>query len=158
MSRGSTNAHVHLLDGGALLITAQLGTVRSQEEFSSTRSNLCRRTLPKGRSGFAAAVGITNAGLQLSLPNHQLIDDASGDHPALLWRLDGHMALANALALQRAGIDRNTKDVPGGEIERDKNGDPTGILKDAATGLVERIMPPLSPPRKWIAQCRWPWA
>ena len=55
------------------------------------------------------------------------------------------MALVNAQAMKLAGIDRNTKDVPGGEIERDKDGNPTGILKDAATALVERIMPPLSP-------------
>ncbi len=78
-----------------------------------------------------------------NLPNHQLIDEASGDHPALLWRTDGHMALANALALKLAGIDRNTKDPPGGEIERDKDGNPTGILKDSATALVVRVMPPL---------------
>src|SRR5581483_9986251 len=79
------------------------------------------------------------------LPNHQLIDGVTGDHPALLWRVDGHMVVVNALALKLAAIDRTTKDPPGGEIERDKDGNPTGILKDAATALVERVMPPLSP-------------
>jgi predicted amidohydrolase YtcJ len=54
------------------------------------------------------------------------------------------MALANAVAMKLAGLDRNTKDIPGGEIVRDKDGNPTGILKDGATTLVERIMPPLS--------------
>jgi predicted amidohydrolase YtcJ len=54
------------------------------------------------------------------------------------------MALANAYAMKLAGLDRNTKDIPGGEILRDAAGNPTGILKDAATALVERVMPPLS--------------
>jgi predicted amidohydrolase YtcJ len=139
---GFNDAHVHLLDGGALLISAQLGSVRSHDEFRQ-RIQTYAETLPKNawiRGGGWDHQRWTPA----SLPNHQLIDEVCGDHPALLWRLDGHMALANALALQRAGIDRNTKDAPGGEIERDENGDPTGILKDAATGLVERIMPRLS--------------
>ena len=56
-------------------------------------------------------------------------------------RLDGHMALANSVALKMAGIDRNTKDVPGGVIVRDAAGDPTGILKDAAQSLVEKVIP-----------------
>jgi hypothetical protein len=55
------------------------------------------------------------------------------------------MSLANALALKLAGIDRNTKDVPGGVIVRDAQGEPTGILKDAAQDLVERVIPPPSP-------------
>jgi predicted amidohydrolase YtcJ len=46
--------------------------------------------------------------------------------------------------MKLAGLDRNTKDIPGGEIVRDQEGNPTGILKDEATSLVERIMPPLS--------------
>jgi hypothetical protein len=120
----------------------QLRSCRSQAELRE-RVAAFARTLPSGawiRDGLWDHQRWTPA----SLPNHQLIDEASGDHPALLWRLDGHMALANALAMKAAGIDRNTKDVPGGEIERDKDGNPTGILKDAATALVERVIPPLS--------------
>jgi predicted amidohydrolase YtcJ len=73
-----------------------------------------------------------------------LIDGVTPDNPVFVWRLDGHMALANALAMKLAGLDRNTKDVPGGEIVRDRDGNPTGILKDEATMLIERIIPPLS--------------
>ncbi len=56
-------------------------------------------------------------------------------------RLDGHESLANSRALKLAGIDRNTKDVPGGVIVRDASGNPTGILKDAAQNLVDKVIP-----------------
>ena len=56
-------------------------------------------------------------------------------------RLDGHMALANSLALKLAGITRDTKDPPGGTIVRDAAGEPTGIVKDNAWDLVPRVDP-----------------
>ena len=57
-------------------------------------------------------------------------------------RLDGHMLLANSLALRKAGITRDTPDPPGGLIVRDpKTGEPTGILKDAAASLVDKVIP-----------------
>jgi len=139
---GFNDAHVHFLQGGEALIGVQLGTANSPAEFKERIAQFAR-TLPPG-AWLRNGLWDHQRWNPPALPNHQLIDDASGDHPALLWRLDGHMALANALAMKLAGIDRNTKDVPGGEIERDKNGDPTGILKDAATALVQRVMPALS--------------
>ncbi len=56
-------------------------------------------------------------------------------------RLDGHEGLANSVALKLAGVDKNTKDVPGGVIVRDAEGNPTGIFKDAAQALIERVIP-----------------
>jgi predicted amidohydrolase YtcJ len=139
---GFNDAHVHFLDGGSSLISVDLSTANSPAEFRE-RVEMYSRTRGPGawlRNG--------NWDHQRwnppNLPNHQLIDEACDDRPALLWRTDGHMALANALALKLAGIDRNTKDPPGGAIERDKDGNPTGILKDSATALVVRVMPPLS--------------
>jgi predicted amidohydrolase YtcJ len=138
---GFNDAHVHFLDGGASLISVELGTANSPAEF--------RDRIAKFAKTRASGTWLRNGNWDHqrwnppNLPNHQLIDDATGDHPVLLWRTDGHMALANALALKLAGIDRNTKDPPGGEIERDKEGNPTGILKDSATALVTRVMPPL---------------
>src|SRR5579859_1945708 len=146
---GFNDAHVHFLDGGGSLIGVPLGDANSQAEFRDRIAKFAK-TLPKGawlRNGnwdhqrWNPAV----------LPTHQLIDEVSGDHPALLWRLDGHMALANAQAMKLAGLDKMTRDVPGGEIERDKDGNPTGILKDAATDLVEKVMPALSAEEKDLA-------
>src|SRR3546814_2635586 len=65
------------------------------------------------------------------LPTRQLIDAVTPDNPVFINRLDGHMALANSLALELAGITRDTPDPPGGSIVRDADGEPTGVLKDA---------------------------
>lgn len=136
---GFNDAHVHLLSGGEYLIAAHLDGAKSQAEFKQLVADYAK-TLPKG-AWILGGNWDHHQWTPAVLPTHQLIDGVSGDHPALLWRIDGHMAFANALALKLAGIDRNTKDVPGGEVERDKNGDPTGILKDAATSLVAKVIP-----------------
>ena len=67
-------------------------------------------------------------------------------------RLDGHMALANSLALKLAGVTKETKDPPGGVIVRDpKTGEPTGVLKDGAEGLVDRVVPDKTFEEKHVA-------
>lgn len=140
---GFNDAHVHFLGGGESLIVVQLRDTKSQAEFRERIAQFAR-TLPSG-AWIHDGVWDHQSWNPPQLPNHQLIDGVTGDHPAFLWRIDGHMALANVLAMKLAGIDRNTKDPPGGEIVRDSDGNPTGILKDAATDLVERVMPPPSP-------------
>jgi len=71
-----------------------------------------------------------------------MIDAVTPDNPVFVNRTDGHMALANSLALRLAGVTKETKDVPGGLIVREpKTGEQTGILKDAALGLVEKVVP-----------------
>ena len=139
---GFNDSHVHFLAGGESLISVKLGGAHSAEEFRRRIGDYAR-SLPKGvwvRNGNWDHQNWTPA----ALPTHELIDAVTPDNPVFVWRLDGHMALANARAMKLAGLDRNTKDIPGGEIVRDKEGNPTGILKDEATSLVERVMPPLS--------------
>ena len=86
------------------------------------------------------------------LPTKEMIDAATPDHPVFVNRLDGHMALANSLALKLAGVTKETKDPPGGLIVRDpKTGEPTGVLKDGAESLVERVVPEKSFEEKHIA-------
>jgi predicted amidohydrolase YtcJ len=139
---GFNDAHVHLLGGGDALVSVQLHDASSAEEFRRRIGDYAR-TLPKGawiRNGLWDHTRWTPA----ALPTHALIDPVTPDNPVFVWRLDGHMALANGMAMRLAGLDRNTRDVPGGEIVRDKDGNPTGILKDHATSLIETVMPPPS--------------
>ncbi|MBV9033877.1 MAG: amidohydrolase [Acidobacteriaceae bacterium] len=139
---GFNDAHVHFYSGGANLTGPQLRYTKSQDEFRNTLAVFVKNQ-PKGRwitGGNWDHENWTPA----RLPTRELIDDATGDWPVLINRLDGHMSLANSLALKLAGVNKNTKDVPGGVIVRDANGNPTGILKDAAQELVERIIPPPS--------------
>jgi predicted amidohydrolase YtcJ len=136
---GFDDAHVHFYSGGANLTGPQLRYSKTPEEFRGTLAVFAHK-LPTGRwitGGNWDHENWTPA----QLPTHDLIDEVTPDWPVFIQRLDGHMSLANALALKLAGVDRNTKDVPGGVIVRDVNGNPTGILKDAAQGLVERVIP-----------------
>jgi len=76
------------------------------------------------------------------LPSHDWIDAQTQDNPVLVTRYDGHMALANTVALRLAGITRDTPTPAGGTIVKDVAGNPTGLLKDAAMSLVFRVIPP----------------
>jgi len=137
---GFNDAHVHFYSGGANLTGPQFRYSKSQEDFRQTLG-VFARSLPTGR-------WITGGNWDhenwkpAALPTRQLIDAASNGHPVFVKRLDGHMSLANSLALKLAGVNKNTKDIPGGVIVRDEKGEPTGILKDAAQALVEKVIPP----------------
>lgn len=74
-------------------------------------------------------------------PTAAQLDSLQVDKPIFLRRIDGHAAWANQMALQRAGISRETTDPPGGRILRDKLGNPTGVLIDKAMDMVEQVIP-----------------
>jgi predicted amidohydrolase YtcJ len=74
------------------------------------------------------------------LPTHHLLSEASPNNPVWLRRVDGHAGLANAAAMRMAGITRATPNPPGGEILRDPDGEPTGVLVDNAMSLVESVI------------------
>ena len=139
---GFNDSHVHLVAGGDALVSVQLRDARSAEEFRR-RIGEYAKSLPKG-TWIGNGLWDHQNWTPPTLPTHQLIDAVTPDNPVFVWRLDGHMALANALAMKLAGLTRDTRDVPGGEIVRDKDGNPTGVLKDHATSLVERVIPPPS--------------
>jgi predicted amidohydrolase YtcJ len=69
-------------------------------------------------------------------------------NPVFVFRLDGHMALANTAALRKAGIGRSMRDIPGGVVVRDKSGAPTGVLKDGAMVPVEQVIPDPTPAQR----------
>ncbi|MGO9304090.1 MAG: amidohydrolase, partial [Candidatus Korobacteraceae bacterium] len=71
----------------------------------------------------------------------QDLDAASAGHPVYLKHVSGHMGVANSAALNLADITKTTQDPQGGVIERDASGEPTGILKDTAMGLIAGVIP-----------------
>ncbi len=79
-----------------------------------------------------------------ALPHRDWIDHRTPETPVLVTRMDQHMGLANTRALALAGVGAETPDPPGGTIERDSAGRPTGILRDMALELVTRVIPPPS--------------
>jgi predicted amidohydrolase YtcJ len=76
------------------------------------------------------------------LPTRQQLDRVTGDHPAFLNRIDRHIAVVNTAALKAAGVTEKTQPPQGGAIDLDAQGEPTGILRESAQGLVEKVIPP----------------
>jgi hypothetical protein len=72
------------------------------------------------------------------------LDAASPDNPVVLTQTTGHYVVANSVALRLAGLTKDTRDPPGGTIDRNPDGTPTGLLRENAAGLVRRLVPPRS--------------
>ena len=136
---GFNDAHVHFLMGGFSLANVDLRDATSPEEMARRLAAYAQK-LPKGR-WILGGDWDHEKWPGTPLPTKQMIDAATPDHPVWVNRLDGHMALANSLALKLAGVTKETKDPPGGVIVRDAQGEPTGILKDAAEGLIDQAIP-----------------
>lgn len=136
---GFNDAHVHFLSGGFGLLSVDLRDARDEQDFAA-RIGAHARTLPKG-TWIQEGNWDHEAWPSQRLPTRQLIDAVTPDHPVFVQRLDGHMALANSLALRLSGVTRESRDPEGGTIVRDAAGEPTGILKDNAEELVTRAIP-----------------
>ncbi|MGI8654277.1 MAG: amidohydrolase [Pyrinomonadaceae bacterium] len=147
---GFNDSHVHFLSGGFQLSSVDLRDAGSPQEFAERISRFARNA-PRGRwitGGDWDHERWPNA----PLPTKELIDNLTLATPVFVNRLDGHMALANSLALKLAGVTRETKDPAGGLIVRDpKTGEPTGILKDAAMSFVYKAIPEPSAEEKLAA-------
>ena len=135
---GFIDAHMHFSEGGFGLASVQLRDARTREEFVA-RIKAFAATVPAG-------TWITGGNWDHSLwggelPTREWIDAVTPDHPVWINRLDGHMSLANSVALSSRGITRATADVAGGAIVRDRKGEPTGVLKDNAMALVDAVVP-----------------
>jgi len=139
---GFNDAHVHFFWGGQGLASVQLRDVTSREQFKQRVADYAR-TRPAGE-WIVDGNWDEQKWSPVTLPAHEWIDDVTPNNPVWVNRSDGHMMLANAAAMKLAGITKDTPDVAGGVIGRDKDGNPTGIFKDAAKDLVERIIPPPS--------------
>jgi predicted amidohydrolase YtcJ len=139
LTPGFNDAHVHLLDGGFSLLSVDLRDAKDEADFAA-RIGAHAASLPRGAWVLNGNWDHERWKSQ-ALPTKALIDAVTKDNPVAVNRLDGHMLLANTLALRAAGIDRNTRDPFGGTIVRDASGEPTGILKDNAQDLLYKALP-----------------
>ncbi|NER19113.1 amidohydrolase [Spongiivirga citrea] len=142
---GFIDAHVHLLMGGNSLLSVQLRDAKTKEEFAKRIKDFASGIKPnqwivEGNWDHTLWGG--------ELPTKEWIDVFTQQNPVAVYRMDGHMILANSAALKIAGIDRNTPDVENGEIVKNSNGEPTGILKSKAMYLVLNKIPALSDSQK----------
>ena len=136
---GFMDDHVHFLDGGFQLASVDLRDAESPEEFTRRLQAFAAERQP--------GEWITGGDWDherwpgAPLPRREWIDSVTPNNPVFISRLDGHMGLANSLALKAAGLTRASREIPGGTIVRDARGEPTGVLKDEAMSPVYAVMP-----------------
>jgi len=139
---GLIDSHVHFASGGFELSSVQLRDAATPQEFARRIGEFAKK-LPTGEWIQGGTWDHELWGGD-PLPHRKWIDAATPDHPVLVTRYDGHMALANSAALRLARVTRDTPVPDGGAIVKDASGEPTGLLKDAAMSLVFRVVPPPS--------------
>jgi predicted amidohydrolase YtcJ len=137
---GFNDAHMHLADAGLQKLSVDLKGVKTLEEFRQRVLAKVEKAQPGEwilGGGWDETMWPVKA-----LPSRWDLDEVSSGHPVFLDRVDGHLAVANTRALQLGSVTIASKDPQGGKIDRDANGQPTGILRDTAVQAVRVVIPP----------------
>jgi predicted amidohydrolase YtcJ len=140
---GLTDAHHHLSGVGFREMTLNLEGITTLDEFLAK----IKAKAEKARPGewISGRGWIETFWKPPVFPTRADLDNVTPNNPAFFTRADGHALVANSAALKLAGIDRNTASPFGGEVLKDKqSGEPTGMLIDAAQGLLRSHVPPSS--------------
>ena len=136
---GFNDAHLHLDDAGNTKLSVDLTGAKSLDDV---RARVAAKVAES-----KGADWITGSGWDETLwpvkvtPTRWDIDEVSGGHPVFLVRIDGHIAVANTRALQLGSVSLASRDPQGGKIDRNENGEPTGILRETAQGAVLAVIP-----------------
>lgn len=136
---GFNDAHMHLTEAGFKKLTVDLTGVRSMREFQDRIRERVENADP--------IEWITGSGWDETLwydkqsPTRWDIDEITTRHPVFLVRIDGHVAVANTMALTMAKVTVASRNPAGGEIGRDMSGNPNGILRETAQELVSSLIP-----------------
>src|ERR1700722_8863841 len=136
---GFNDAHLHLDDAGMTKLSVDLTGVKSLDEL--------RQRVAKKVEESKAGDWIQGAGWDETLwpvkatPTRFDLDEVSNGHPVFLVRIDGHIAVANTRALQLGSIPLASRNPQGGRIDRNENGEPTGILRETAQAAILGVIP-----------------
>ncbi|HTL04150.1 MAG TPA: amidohydrolase [Gemmatimonadales bacterium] len=137
---GLTDAHMHLSGVGAREMTLNLEGSNTLDEFLARVKSRVDQAKPgqwvTGRGW------IETFWKPPVFPTRQDLDRIAPGNPVYLTRADGHASIANSAALRLANVTRSTVAPAGGAINKDPDGEPTGMLIDRAQGLVGRLVPP----------------
>ncbi len=138
VSAGFNDAHIHFLSGSLGLAEIGMNDTRSINDVAEKVNQFIKENPNKE--------WITGRGWQYTffesgLPDHETLSAITNDKPVFIKAYDGHSAWANKKALSLAGIDRNSRYDGFGEIVKDKNGEPTGALRESAMDLVGNHVP-----------------
>jgi predicted amidohydrolase YtcJ len=137
---GFVDSHVHMMAGAARLEQISFDGVKTIGDFQKRIKDYAiahpEKEWIQGQGWYYSIFG------KSGMPDKKVIDEVISDRPVYVWAYDGHSSLANSKALEMAGITRDTPDPPAGVIVRDpKTGEPTGVLKEMAGRLIEKVIP-----------------
>ena len=136
---GLTDSHQHLSGVGFREMTLNLEGINSLEEFLARVKARVEQT---GSGEWVTGRGwIETFWKPPVFPTRAQLDQIAPNNPVILTRADGHASVVNSAALKLANVDRNTPNPFGGEISKGPDGEPNGMLIDAAQGLVRRHIP-----------------
>jgi len=134
---GFIDCHTHFMEGGFALASVQLREAKTKEEFINRIKSFA---LTQSKGAWITSGDWDHENWGGELPSRDWIDSVTQNNPVWINRLDGHMNLANSMALKLAGVDDNIKEVAGGNIVRDKRGRVTGVFKDNAKSLIYPVV------------------
>ncbi len=137
---GFNDSHVHVWKVGQLL--TGILDLRATESLEELKAELRRRDRELPEGAWLLGRGYNEQFLaEGRQPTRWDLDAAAKERPVALTRTCGHMIVGNSRALALAGVDRNTVSPAGGEVERDATGEPTGLVKENAMGLLKSVIP-----------------
>ena len=141
---GFNDAHTHIADGGLQRLTVDLDGTTSLADMQQRIAAYVATSKP-GQWIEGSGWDHTKWASK-TLPTRLDIDKVTGGHPAIFYRTDGHIVVANTVALTAANISTITPDPQGGKIDRDEDGSPTGIVRESpAVSLIVAKIPPMDP-------------
>jgi predicted amidohydrolase YtcJ len=136
---GLHDAHFHLYDWALGLTRLTLAGARS---LADLRQRLAQRVSQAAAGTWILGQGWNESQWPISrMPTRADLDHVALHHPVALWRSDLHLVVTNSEAMHRAGIGSSTPDPPGGVIDRDTAGQPTGVLRELAIDLLTAVVP-----------------
>ena len=137
---GFIDSHAHFVELGRSMMTLDLTAAASYEEVVRLVAEASRHTPPgrwiEGRGWHQDKWDRAPEPNVEGYPTHEALSRAAPDNPVVLTHASGHMCLANARAMELAGVDKQTPDPPGGRILRDAEGWPTGAFRETAAELI----------------------
>ncbi len=138
---GLVDTHIHALRGALTALGLAFPVTSTVDEIkAAVKKFIADKKLKKGEWVEGAKWSIDYHKL-----NAKMLDEVSPDNPVFLHDWTNHLAWVNSAALKAAKITKDTPDPPGGVIDRDSSGNPTGTLHDKALGLITAVMPPPAP-------------
>ena len=136
---GFNDAHLHLDDAGATKLSIDLTGVKSLDDL---RASVLKKVTESKAGDWILGSGWDETLWPVKVtPTRWDLDEVAGGHPVFLVRIDGHISVANTRAVQLGSITLASRDPQGGKIDRNENGEPTGILRETAQAAVRGVIP-----------------